>query len=104
MKYLEKINKRFSDKPLEASVSKIDFIKLLKELDIVDKTERSLYKNLEVLEKKKLIVYENRFLKLTSKGLKVCMQKEKEIYPYLKLIVKLGKSLKKRTLAQTYFR
>jgi len=91
MLYLRNLNKRFEHQPLEASVSKIDFIKLLKKLGIVEKTQRSLYKNLEILEKKRLIKYENKFLKLTKKGLKLNQKKEKELYPYLKLILKLEK-------------
>ena len=61
MKYLIKLNKKYKDQPLEASVSKIDFIKLLQKLKIVEKSERGLYKNLEILEKKKFIKYENKF-------------------------------------------
>ena len=67
MQYLKKLNKKFEDKPLEASVSKIDFIRLLQNLKIVEKSQRGLYKNLEVLEKKKLIRYENKFLKLSKR-------------------------------------
>lgn len=104
MKYLEKLNKKFSDQPLEASVSKIQFINLLKDLEIVEKTERGLYKNLQVLEKKKLILYENRFLKLTEKGYKLITEKEKELFPYLKLIVTLRTKAEKSKSAQTYFK
>lgn len=84
--YLKKINLRFEYEPLEASVSKIDFIRLMQNLDITDKSQRGLYKNLEILEKKKLIRYENKFLKLTEKGLKVVKEKEIQILPYMKLI------------------
>ena len=105
MKYLKKINKKFEDKPLEASVSKIQFIKLLRNLKIVEKSQRGLYKNLETLEKKKLIQYENRFLKLTEKGLKTVNEKEEELYPYLKLIVNIEKGkIKTSKSPQTYFK
>ena len=97
--FLSQSNTKFPE-----SVSKIEFIKLLKELGIVEKTERGLYKNLQVLEKKKLIAYENKFLKLTQKGLKSVTQKEKEIFPYLKLIVKIGSTKEKTKSAQTYFK
>lgn len=103
MKYLKKLNKKFENKPLEASVSKIDFIKLIQESKIVEKSERGLYKNLEMLEKKKLIRYENRFLKLTEKGLRLAEKKEKELYPYMRLIVKMNKGLSAKEL-QSYFK
>ena len=105
MKYLRKLNKKFEDQPLEASVSKIDFIRLLQNLKIVEKSQRGLYKNLEILQKKKFIINENKFLKLTEKGLKVVKKKELEIYPYLKLIVNLekGKITAKKD-PQTYFK
>lgn len=104
MKYLSKLNKKFKDQPLAASVSKIDFIKLLKNLKIVEKSERSLYKNLETLEKKKYIQYENKFLKLTKKGLKIVEAKEADLFPYIKLIVKVKGKVKTEKDPQTYFK
>jgi len=104
MRYLRKINRKFKHKPLEASVSKINFIKLLKNLQIVHKSQRGLYKNLEILEKKKLIKYETRFLKLTKKGLKFVEEKEKELFPYLKLIFTLEKKIKMPKSPQTRFK
>ncbi|MBW2965909.1 hypothetical protein KY342_02270 [Candidatus Woesearchaeota archaeon] len=105
MEYLKKINKKFQDKPLEASVSKIDFIRLLQNLTIIEKSQRGLYKNLEILEKKKLIAYENKFLKLTQRGLKTVKEKETELNPYIKLIVDLEKqNIKISKSPQTYFK
>jgi len=105
IKYFKKLNKMFEDKPLEASVSKIDFIKFLKSLQIVEKSERGLYKNLEILQKKRLIRYENRFLKLTDRGFKVAIEKEKDLLPYLRAIVRLeGEHLKPLKSVQTYFK
>jgi len=105
MKYLKKLNQRFEHQPLEASVSKIDFIRLLQNLKIVEKSQRGLYRNLEVLEKRKLIKYENRFLKLTEKGLKIVKKKELQLYPYFKLIITLEKShLKPKHDPQSYFK
>ena len=104
MEYLKKLNKRFKDKPLKASVSKIDFIRLLQNLKIVEKSQRGLYKNLEILEKRKLIRYENKFLKLTQRGLKVVQEKENELNPYIRLLVDLEKTDIKTSKAQTYFK
>jgi hypothetical protein len=100
-RYLEKVNLKFSDKPLHASVSKIAFIKLLKDSKIIDKSERGLYLNLEILGKKKLIQYENKFLKITEKGLKKADELENEIKPYLVLIEEIEKVKSKS--AQSYF-
>ena len=105
MKYLKKLNRKFEKQPLEASVSKIDFIRMLLNLKIVEKAQRSLYKNLEMLERKKLIRYENRFLKLTEKGLKIVKKKDKELYPYLKIIITMEKGkIKTKRSPQSYFK
>lgn len=103
MEYLKKLNKKFRDQPLEASVSKIDFIRLLQNMKITKKSQRGLYKNLEVLEKRKLIAYENRFLKLTQRGLKFVQRKETELAPYFRLIVNLERG-KVKAAPQTYFK
>ena len=105
MKFLKKINAKFERQPLETSVSKIDFIRLLQNLGIVEKSQRGLYRNLEILEKKKLIKYENRLLKLTDRGLKAVMEKEDKLYPYLKLaeILEKGK-IKTAKSPQAYFK
>ena len=104
MGYLRKVNKRFKNKPLEASVSKIDFIRFIKSAKITGKSQRGLYRNLEVLEKKKLIAYKNRFLKLTKKGLTKAKEMEKEIEPYLNVLNKLESKRIKTGGVQSYFK
>ncbi len=103
MEYLKKLNKKFRDQQLESSVSKIDFIRLLQNMKITEKSQRGLYKNLEILEKRKLIAYENRFLKLTQRGLKLVQRKETELSPYFRLIVNLERG-KVKAAPQTYFK
>lgn len=102
--YLKKVNRRFKNKPLEASVSKIDFIRFIQSSKISEKSQRGLYKNLEILEKKKLIEYGNRFLKLTKRGLTKARDIEMEIKPYLDVMKKLESSRIKTGAAQTYFK
>ena len=103
--YLREANKRFSDKPLEMSVSKSVFIEALKKTKIADKGKRALYRNLEILEKKKLVKYENKFLKPTEKGLKVFSAMHKEIFPFIHLIDTLRlESDSMTSRAQTYFK
>jgi hypothetical protein len=103
--FLREANKRFKDKPLEMSVSKIVFIDALKKTKIAEKSERALYRNLEVLEKKKLIKYENRFLKPTKRGLKMFLSMHKDLFPYihaLDIIKKEASTMSRK--AQTYFK
>ena len=54
--------------PLEVSISKSLFIGVVKKAHLAEKKERALYKNMETLEEKKLIKYDNKQLSLTKKG------------------------------------
>ncbi len=104
-KYLTAINLRFENEPLEASIMKIDFINLLLELKIVEKSERALYQNLEDLELEKYLRYESRFLKLTPKGLKQARAIEKQNMPFLKLWEQISKGdVKLQKSVQSYFK
>ena len=79
----QEFSKNFSDKPLEAYISKASFIELATKAHITTKTERTLYKQLEVLEKKKFVSYKNKNLALTPKGKKMFEKIEHELAPYL---------------------
>jgi len=104
-KYLTAINRRFENEPLIASMRKIDFIKLLLDLKIVEKSERALYQNLEDLESQKYIKYESHFLKLTPKGLKLALKIEQQNLPFLKLWEQITKAdVKILRSVQSYFR
>ena len=104
-KYLTALNRRFENEPLEASMMKIDFIKLLLDLRIVEKSERALYQNLEDLENQKYIKYEVHFLKLTPKGLKLALLIEKKNLPFLKLWEQITKAdVKILKSVQSYFK
>jgi hypothetical protein len=103
--FLREANKRFKDEPLEMSVSKVNFIDALKKTGIAEKSERALYRNLEVLEKKKLIKYENKFLKPTKKGLKLFMSMHKELFPFMHAMDIIKKEATRMSRkAQTYFK
>jgi hypothetical protein len=104
-KYLTAINRRFENEPLAASIMKIDFIKLLLELKIVEKSERALYKNLEILEEQKCIKYESHFLKLTTKGLKLALRIESHTLPFLRLWEQISNGdVKTLKAVQSYFK
>jgi len=104
-KYLTSINRRFENEPLEASMMKIDFIKLLLDLKIVEKSERALYKNLEILQEERYIKYEAHFLKLTNKGLKQILRIEDKMLPFWKLWEQINKGdIKLLKAVQSYFK
>ncbi len=69
--FYHRLNQPLEEKPVTVRTSKIAFIELLLSFGIITKQERALYKNLETLERKKLIEYENRMVKFTEMGLKI---------------------------------
>lgn len=82
-KLYEIANKKVKGKPLEVFISKKSFIEILMKSGIAKKQERAIYKNLEILEKKKLIRYKTKELMLTSKGKKLFSTLKKEYDPYI---------------------
>lgn len=77
------LNKRFGDAPLEVFISKIGFIEVMINSGLVEKKPRALYKNLETLEQKKLIYYENRNLRFTKRGFVHYNRIKKAIEPFM---------------------
>jgi len=84
-KWFDEANASIRDKPLEVSISKSIFIHFVRDTGIAIKQSRALYKNLEILEKKKLISYDNKELKLTPRGKKHYAEIDKRISPYIVL-------------------
>lgn len=76
------LNKRFDNAPLEVAISKSVFIETL--LQAMEKKERALYKNLELLQKKKLISYANKELRFTERGYKRFLKIQKSITPFVR--------------------
>lgn len=98
----KKYNQQYQDKPLQFFVSKIGFIELIKQSDSIKKQDRALYKNLEILEKRKLIEYQEKKIRLTQKG-KIFFNKiEKEIKPFVDLKEFWHQKLKTERQLQTY--
>jgi DNA-binding PadR family transcriptional regulator len=87
--WFEEANKHIEDKPLQVSISKKTFIELVTNAGIAKKQERALYKNLEHLEKKKLVSYINKGLSLTKKGQKRYDKIKDEMAPYINVLGKL---------------
>ncbi len=88
-KWFEEANDKIKDKRLAVSISKVSFIDLVKKAEIAKKQERALYRNLEILEKKRLITYDNKEVELTRRGERLFKEIEKEVLPYFNLIRKL---------------
>lgn len=83
--YLE-ANKKLKDKQLEVLISKAIFIDIIKKAGLVEKQPRAVYKNLEIIEKNKLIKYENKSLSLTKKGKKIFFKVYKQNMPYMNVV------------------
>ncbi len=79
-------NKEFGGRFLRIAISKKDFIEVVQKAGIAEKGTRAIYKNLESLEKLRYISYDNRMLKLSSKGEKAFTALNKEMAPYMKMI------------------
>ena len=90
-------------KPLQIRTSKILFIEHLLHSSIIPEQERALYKNLEALEKKKLIVYENKMITFTEAGLKELEMIKKEVQQFISLEHYFAQEKPKRKL-QTVMR
>jgi DNA-binding PadR family transcriptional regulator len=68
--FFRETSKRFSKTPLQVSVSKAEFIDNIREIGVVAKQHRAVYRNLEALENERYIVYdEKKNLRITRKGL-----------------------------------
>lgn len=98
----KKLNQPYQDKPLTVLISKIAFIELVKQADFIKKQERALYKNLELLEMKKLIEYSDKKIKLTQRGKRVFHRIEKETRPYLEIIGFWHQNPRTQRQLQTY--
>jgi hypothetical protein len=66
--FFKATDRRFAKTPLSVSVSKAEFIDVVRGLSAVAKKERAIYRNLEDLEKNKLILYDANGLKMSRKG------------------------------------
>jgi len=88
-KWYEEANSRIKGKPLQVSVSKVSFIELVQSAEMATKQKRAVYRNLEVLEKKKWVSYDNKELMLTARGKKVFESIKKDVEPYVEAAGKL---------------
>src|SRR3989344_3835046 len=68
--YYKTANKKVKINSMQVVIPKTDFIRLVQEAGIAEKQPRAIYKNLEILEKKKIIIYKNKALMFTERGIK----------------------------------
>ena len=96
--FFRKTNRRFSKFPLDVSVSKAEFIDVIIGMKTVSKSERALYRNLEILQKEKYLVYGDRDLKMSRKGFVEYerIRKEVELFSHISDSVDKGKIKFKR--------
>ncbi len=83
--FYHSLNQPLVEKPVQVRTSKIAFIEHLLQSKIISKKERALYKNLETLENKKLILYENKMITFTEFGLKELEKISKEVQRFVSL-------------------
>jgi len=88
-KWFEEANRKIDDRLMRVSISKPVFIELVKSAGFTQKQERALYKNLEILEEKKLVEYKNKELVLTKKGNALYADINKRIAPFFNVSRKL---------------
>jgi predicted transcriptional regulator len=88
-KWFEEANKKIKNTSLAVSISKTSFIELVLNSGIAKKQKRAIYKNLEDLEKRKLINYKNKEMELTKKGKKLFKEIKADLKPYIIVYKKL---------------
>jgi len=81
--------KQLQGRPLDLAIPKGVYIKALIAAGIAGKTDRALYKNLEYLQSKRLISYDNKCLALTARGDRQFQAVSKDVAPYLDVLAVL---------------
>ena len=93
-------------KGLAVVLPKYVFINFVKKIKAVKKGERALYRNLEFLEKKKYIEYDNKNITMTKKGKALYKKIRKEVRPFIDVVKTIipKKIIKKTKKLQTRFK
>jgi len=103
--YYNTVKDRLNKQMIEPTLTKTTFIELLMKAKLVEKKERAIYRNLESLEKQKLISYNKSKLRLTIKGSRICKKIHKDIEGFLFIhsTIKSGSPSTKAKRIQTIF-
>jgi hypothetical protein len=83
--FYRQLNQPLQEKPLKLRTSKIVFITFLRHSKIITAKARALYKNLETLEDKKLIEYDQKMIKFTKLGLEILAKINQEIQQFIEI-------------------
>lgn len=90
---------------LQLQLRKCDFIRLARKAKLIDKSERAIYKNLEILQNKNYINYSNSRISLTRKGVKKFEIIDKKVRPFINLSNSLNSvDISKLLKSQLFFR
>jgi DNA-binding PadR family transcriptional regulator len=92
------LNQPLREAPVRLRTSKIVFIELLGQSNVITKQERAIYKNLEDLEAKNLIAYEQKMIRFTDKGVHILQRINKEIKQFVDVGIYFSKVKPKRKL------
>lgn len=104
-KWYEECDLRLKDRSLRIVLSKKKFIDAVRKVGIARKSERAVYKNLENLEKRRLIVYVKGSLSLSKSGSKRFSVLSRRISPFLQVKEILGAiNVLKSSAVQTQLR
>jgi coproporphyrinogen III oxidase-like Fe-S oxidoreductase len=93
-KWFEEANEKNKRQTIKDSISKSLFVDFVLNSKVAEKKERAIYKNLETLEEKKLIQYDNKEIELTEKGIKFYEKIKSDIDPYVTVQKKLQKKIR----------
>lgn len=97
------LNQPLIEKPVRVRTSKIAFIELILKSSVISKQARALYRNIEGLEKKRLLKYDNRMIAFTPKGLRELEKVRKEVRPFTDIEQYFQKGVKPSRKLQTVF-
>jgi len=98
--FYRRLNQPLKEKPVKIRTKKITFIEMLLDSKVIMQQERALYKNIEFLEKKKLINYDAKKIRFTERGLKILEKIDQEIEQFIE-IKKYFKETKPKGRLQT---
>ncbi len=96
--FYQSLNQPLIQKPVKIQTSKITFIELLKQSNILTKQPRTIYKNLETLEAQKLITYDHHMIQFTPLGINEFKKITLEFYQMQTLETFFQKTKSKRKL------
>lgn len=101
--FFKETDRRFSSAPLDVGVTKAEFIDAVRKTGAVKKQERALYKNLEELQRYRLIMYKkDKILRMSKKGLALYRKMSKDMERLLDMRIRIAtKKIKFKRKTQT---